>query len=428
MTRNNQQTFVLHKWISRIIIATFLVLIILNLPAICGAHEAHDEQSPSYKYSKEANEVHLNRHRYAPSLRDFDHDHDHDHDHDYKHSDSAQTNVLHKNDIILRAIGSTLIISAAPFFILFFVPLDNTKQRESLLKILLSFASGGLLGDAFLHLIPHALVPHTHESSSETHSHSHSHSYDESGHHKHDMSVGLSVLLGITVFLTVEKAVRIIKGDHTHSHVHHTPQEKKENVSSEKKEEKKNSSKTVSKAHEASGSDIKIAGYLNLVADFLHNFTDGLAIGASYMAGNNIGYITTVTILLHEIPHEIGDFAILVQSGYSKRKVKYKSVQKSKIESHKLLCNCKLKDITYRCIQYFVVVGIFSFKIKFLYKFCNLKIIIILLQAMMLQLTTAIGALLGTFVSLMAEGMGKKYIVARLERCINSYYVLSNLI
>ena len=350
MTRNNQQTSVLHKWISRIIIATFLVLIILNLPAICGAHGAHDEQLPSYKYSEEANEVHLNRHRYPPSLRNFDHDHDHnhdhdhDHDHDHKHTDSAQTNVLHKNDIILRAVGSTLIISAVPFFILFFVPLDNTKQRESLLKILLSFASGGLLGDAFLHLIPHALVPHTHESSSETHSHSHSH--DESGHHKHDMSVGLSVLLGITVFLTVEKAVRIIKGDHTHSHVHHTPQEKKENVSSEKKEEKKNSSKTVSKAHEASGSDIKIAGYLNLVADFLHNFTDGLAIGASYMAGNNIGYITTVTILLHEIPHEIGDFAILVQSGYSKRK------------------------------------------------------------AMMLQLTTAIGALLGTFVSLMAEGMG----------------------
>lgn len=67
--------------------------------------------------------------------------------------------------------------------------------------------------------------------------------------------------------------------------------------------------------------DIKIAGYLNLAADFLHNFTDGLAIGASYLAGESIGYVTTITILLHEVPHEIGDFAILVQSGCSKKKV-----------------------------------------------------------------------------------------------------------
>lgn len=67
--------------------------------------------------------------------------------------------------------------------------------------------------------------------------------------------------------------------------------------------------------------DIKVAGYLNLAADFTHNFTDGLAIGASYLAGSSVGLITTVTILLHEVPHEIGDFAILIQSGCSKRKV-----------------------------------------------------------------------------------------------------------
>ncbi len=59
---------------------------------------------------------------------------------------------------------------------------------------------------------------------------------------------------------------------------------------------------------------------MNLAADFSHNFTDGLAIGASYLAGHNIGLITTLTILLHEVPHEIGDFAILIQSGCSKRK------------------------------------------------------------------------------------------------------------
>ena len=66
---------------------------------------------------------------------------------------------------------------------------------------------------------------------------------------------------------------------------------------------------------------MKVSGFLNLAADFTHNFTDGLAIGASYLAGQKIGIITTVTILFHEVPHEIGDFAILVQSGCSKRKV-----------------------------------------------------------------------------------------------------------
>ena len=68
--------------------------------------------------------------------------------------------------------------------------------------------------------------------------------------------------------------------------------------------------------------DIKVSGYLNLAADFAHNFTDGLAIGASFLMGQNLGIITTITIFLHEIPHEIGDFAILVQSGCTKRKVR----------------------------------------------------------------------------------------------------------
>lgn len=315
MTVANQEIPV-HRWVSKIIIATFIALIILNLPTICEAHgEHHADESPSYKYSKAANEIHLNQHQHH-----HEHHHEHRHDNERPHSTQAKDSQKY-SDVVVRAIGSTLVISAAPFFILFFVPLDNTKQRESLLKILLSFASGGLLGDAFLHLIPHALIPHSHQSSLEIHSHSHSHSHnhgDELGHHKHDMSVGLSVLLGITVFLTVEKAVRIIKGDHSHSHV---SQEKKEGTS-EKKGEKKSNNKASAKAQKIHESDIKIAGYLNLVADFLHNFTDGLAIGASYMAGNSIGYITTFTILLHEIPHEIGDFAILVQSGYSKRKVK----------------------------------------------------------------------------------------------------------
>jgi len=62
-----------------------------------------------------------------------------------------------------------------------------------------------------------------------------------------------------------------------------------------------------------------MAGILNIIADTMHNFTDGLAIAASFSAGHAVGMSTTVAVLVHEIPHEIGDFALLVQSGFSMR-------------------------------------------------------------------------------------------------------------
>ena len=59
---------------------------------------------------------------------------------------------------IFQALGATFLISIFPFVILFFFDLDNSEEKRGLLKVLLSFASGGLLGDAFLHLIPHAIM------------------------------------------------------------------------------------------------------------------------------------------------------------------------------------------------------------------------------------------------------------------------------
>lgn len=63
------------------------------------------------------------------------------------------------------------------------------------------------------------------------------------------------------------------------------------------------------------GVKLKAAGILNLAADALHNFTDGIAIGASFATGTGLGYSTALATLMHELPHEIGDFAVLVQSG-----------------------------------------------------------------------------------------------------------------
>ncbi|GFQ94879.1 hypothetical protein TNCT_217921 [Trichonephila clavata] len=97
----------------------------------------------------------------------------------------------------------------------------NEPYEQIHTKVLLSFASGGLLGDAFLHLIPHALLAHSNSSGSHSHSHSHSHGSGstESDVHGHDLSVGLGVLGGIVVFLMVEKFVRIVKGDNKSSEV-----------------------------------------------------------------------------------------------------------------------------------------------------------------------------------------------------------------
>jgi len=217
----------------------------------------------------------------------------------------------------LHAIGSTLLISAAPFVLLYIIPLDNSEAMKPRLKVILAFASGGLLGDAFLHLIPHATHPHDHSEHGHHHDHVDEHENTHGHSHAHDMTVGLWVLAGIIAFLSVEKLVRLLKGEkgHGHTHGHATSLPKKPMESNGKQNDKK-----IQKSTKVKKQDVAISGYLNLAADFAHNFTDGLAIGASYLAGNSIGIITTITILLHEVPHEIGDFAILIKSGCSKRK------------------------------------------------------------------------------------------------------------
>lgn len=63
---------------------------------------------------------------------------------------------------------------------------------------------------------------------------------------------------------------------------------------------------------------IDSSGYLNLIANGFDNFTHGLAIGASFLIGPKVGVLTTFVIIIHEIPHEICDYAILVNSGFSR--------------------------------------------------------------------------------------------------------------
>ena len=158
------------------------------------------------------------------------HGHSHEHETQDNVKETEQSEKAPKMQamryIWLESILSTCLISAAPFFILFFVPLEsNSEEQRPFLKVLLSFASGGLLGDAFLHLIPHAVSPHSHNvEAGHSHSHGHSHHEGETPEHAHDhsadMIVGLWVLAGMLAFLIVEKFVRHVKGGHSHSHGH----------------------------------------------------------------------------------------------------------------------------------------------------------------------------------------------------------------
>ncbi|ERL86991.1 protein catecholamines up isoform X1 [Dendroctonus ponderosae] len=296
----------------------FSCIILLSLIATClcqhghlhdhehHEHEHHDHdhhdhsEDPAFKYSQAANEQ-------AKKQRES--------------TDHAKpkTHTWNTNELWFYAMGSTFIISAAPFLILFLVPLNNADKDAPLLKILLAFASGGLLGDAFLHLIPHAALAVAEHEAEHGHSHGHSHGSGDEAEHVHDMSVGLWVLAGIVAFLVVEKIVRILKGGgHGHSHAPSKGKDKDSKKSTGNKQDKSGKPETEITGENSTG-EMKVTGYLNLAADFSHNFTDGLAIGSSYLAGNTVGIVTTITILLHEVPHEIGDFAILLQSGVSRR-------------------------------------------------------------------------------------------------------------
>ncbi len=137
------------------------------------------------------------------------------------------------------------------------------KTLKKALHPLISLAVGALFGDAFLHLIPE--------------------SFETS---KNPTRSSLLVLLGLFLFLILEKSMHFY---HHHQHEH---------------EEK----------------DIHPFGYLSLIASGLHNFIDGLLIGASYLASFPIGLATTLAVILHEVPHELGDFSILIHAGFKPKK------------------------------------------------------------------------------------------------------------
>ena len=135
--------------------------------------------------------------------------------------------------------------------------------RATWVPMLVSFAIGALLGAAFLELIPHAFeVGEAHE-------------------------VGIALLGGIFGFFVLEKLL-LWRHCHTeHCEVHDQHQ-------------------------------VGRSGTLIIVGDTVHNFVDGVLIAAAFLQSTELGMVTAVAIIAHEIPQEVGDFLILLHSGYSK--------------------------------------------------------------------------------------------------------------
>jgi len=123
------------------------------------------------------------------------------------------------------------------------------------------------------------------------------------------------VLAGMLTFLTIEKFARIMQighshGEDGHGHSHGTPAKKAkdsdaESESEEEKADEKKKEESTDDAVESWIPQMDVAGYLNLAADFSHNFTDGLAIGASYLAGNSVGLVRPSRFLFMRSPTKL---------------------------------------------------------------------------------------------------------------------------
>jgi zinc transporter 7 len=194
---------------------------------------------------------------------------------------------------------------------------------------MVAFAVGGLLGDTIFHLLPEIFLG------------------EESAEHvrfvmvepRKNLLLGVAILVGFMTFVAMDKSLRIATGGEGHDHGHgdahdgvkRTPEASAavstsidtglttESKSRKKKKQASQANGTATPSAPPTSQSIKLGAYLNLIADFTHNITDGLAMSASFYTSPTIGATTTVAVFFHEIPHEVGDFALLIQSGFSKR-------------------------------------------------------------------------------------------------------------
>ncbi|PJA48587.1 MAG: ZIP family metal transporter [candidate division SR1 bacterium CG_4_9_14_3_um_filter_40_9] len=162
--------------------------------------------------------------------------------------------------IRLYGIVSVLIVSSVSLIGIATIGI-KIEELKKILIYLVSFSAGALMGDAFLHLLPESV---------------------ETGF---TIRTSLWILGGILFGLITEKVIR-----RNHCHM------------------------PITRTH------IHNFAIMNLVGDFVHNIIDGLIIGASYLVNIPTGIATTLAVVFHEIPQEIGDFGVLIHGGFSKKR------------------------------------------------------------------------------------------------------------
>lgn len=162
--------------------------------------------------------------------------------------------------IAASILGGVLSVTCAALFAL--------NARAHFVSVLVSYAIGALLGAAFLDILPEAIALTSSVS-----------------------AVSATLLAGILLFFILEKLVLWRHCHHDHCEAHELP---------------------------THGHDHGRSGTMIIVGDTFHNFVDGIIIAAAFMADIELGIITATAIIAHEIPQEVGDFVILLHSGYSK--------------------------------------------------------------------------------------------------------------
>lgn len=192
-------------------------------------------------------------------------------------------------DLLFWIIGFSLLGGLLSVMIASSFLLLSDKHRAITVPHLVSFAIGALLGASFLGLIPHALE---HKFSVDPH------------------EIGLTLLLGLLLFFLLEKMV-LWRHCHSHHGDEHIPE--------------------LNRPDHHGGHNHKhtAAGPLILIGDTIHNFVDGILITAAFMTDVHLGIVTALAITAHEIPQELGDFVILLHSGFTRRKALYYNILSS---------------------------------------------------------------------------------------------------
>jgi len=199
--------------------------------------------------------------------------------------------------VLSSLIGGSLSVLGAAL-----VALNASKVR---IPMLISYAIGAMLGAVFLEILPEAI---------------------KAANDPHNMTA--TVLFGILLFFALEKLViwRHCHGDHCEVHAMHTEAEcpdigqpSADLAATKFKPVTKKQPSITAHASSSHDHDHGRSGMMIMIGDTFHNFVDGVLIASAFMVDVKVGIVTSIAIIAHEIPQEVGDFLILLHSGYSKK-------------------------------------------------------------------------------------------------------------